>query len=83
MQPVDLKAGSAVREEFSRVVLGRSTDAVVSYWQAWVFSGRGSLPPEKSSDAEVIAYVKANPGAIGYISSTAQFEGVKVLEVST
>jgi len=40
-------------------------------------------PPEKASDDEVLAFVRANPGGIGYVSSGAQVgAGIKVLEVT-
>ena len=40
------------------------------------------MPKELSSDAEVVAYVARTRGAIGYVSSAASTEGVKVLMVS-
>ena len=46
--------------------------AVANYWQRQIFSGRGTPPPIKESDAEVIAFVAANPGAIGYVSADAE-----------
>ncbi|MDD5222976.1 MAG: substrate-binding domain-containing protein [bacterium] len=81
IQPVDLPAGSSVRERFSRVIHDKTVSAIKNYWQQQIFSGRSSPPPEKSSDSEVIAYVKANPGAIGYVSGGADTSGVKVLRV--
>jgi hypothetical protein len=33
------------------------------------------------SDAEVLAFVRGNPGAVGYVSEAAQVSGVKVLEI--
>ena len=69
-QPVDLSKDSATRKAFSRTVLGRDVAAVESYWQQAIFSGRAVPPAEKGSDAEVMAFVRANPGAIGYVSGT-------------
>ncbi len=81
--PVDLSANSPVRIEFSTTVHDRDVNAVKSYWQRQIFSGRGVPPPEKASDDEVLAFVRANPGAVGYVSSTASLgAGVKVLEVT-
>lgn len=79
--PVDQKGNSAVRKSFSQDVHGKPSGAIKSYWQQALFSGQGVPPAEKPSDAEVIAFVKANPGAIGYVSSGANTSGVKVVTI--
>ena len=79
---VDLTEDSAARQAFSKAILDRSTAAVKAYWQTMIFSGRAVPPPEKPSAAEILAYVRANPGGIGYLASgTALPDGVKVLKV--
>ena len=79
--PVDQAKGSAVRGAFSKSVLGRPAGAVEAYWQQQIFAG-GELPPStKASDDDVVAFVKATPGAIGYVSSGASVAGVKVVTV--
>lgn len=81
--PVDQAPSSSVREAFSTAIHDRDVNAIKSFWQRQIFSGRGVPPPEKSSDDEVLAFVRANPGAIGYVSSgTPVGDGVKVLEVT-
>jgi len=80
-QPVDQAKGSSVRAAFSKSVLGRGVAAVESYWQQQIFSGKDVPPPTKASDDEVVAYVKANAGAIGYVSAGASTAGVKVVDV--
>ena len=81
--PVDQTAGSSTRNDFSKVIFGRDTNAIKSYWQRQIFSGRGVPPPERASDEEVLAFVRVNSGAIGYVSSGARVgSGVKVLEIS-
>ncbi|MFL6245277.1 MAG: hypothetical protein ACJ74H_04580 [Thermoanaerobaculia bacterium] len=72
---------SAVRERFTLEVHGKSVSAVKSYWQQQIFSGRDVPPVEKSSDALVIAFVKQNAGAIGYVAESADTSGVKVITV--
>ena len=79
--PIDLVEGTPAREAFTRQVLGKSPASVRAYWNQMVFSGRNVPPPEKPSDAEVLAYVKATPGAIGYISAAADAKDVKVVVV--
>jgi hypothetical protein len=79
--PVDLVAGSSVRRGFTEDVLHRSVQAVKSYWQQRIFSGRDIPPPELASEDEVIAYVLKHEGAAGYVSPTADLRGTKALSV--
>ena len=78
---VDLKEESPLRDVFSKDIHGRSTAAIKRYWQQMIFSGRSVPPPEKASDKDVLEYVKAHPGAIGYVSQNTENEGVKELNI--
>jgi ABC-type phosphate transport system substrate-binding protein len=80
---VDQKTSSPVRETFTKDVHGRQVSSVTSYWQQMIFSGRAVPPAEKSSDAEVAAYIAANETAIGYVGAEADLPaGVKVVVVT-
>ncbi|HEX2832646.1 MAG TPA: substrate-binding domain-containing protein [Thermoanaerobaculia bacterium] len=80
--PVDQPDTSAVREAFSKEILGKPVSAVKSYWNKQIFSGRDLPPLEKKTDAEVVAYVRANAGAIGYVANdTAEADGVRTVTV--
>jgi len=80
---VDLGPKSPVRAEFSVSVLGRDVPTMKNYWQQSLFSGRGVPPIEQPSEAQVVAFVAANPGAIGYVSSDTQLtENVKTIPVT-
>ena len=79
--PVDQPAEAAVRAEFSKAVHGKAVAAVAAYWQQQIFAGRDVPPAEKAGDEAVLAFVRANPGAVGYVSAAASTSGVKVLEV--
>lgn len=80
---VDQVATAACRKSFSRIVIGRSVEAVVAYWHQEVFDGRGVPPPEKRTDREVMEFVRANPGAIGYVASDAKLgQGVKLMTLA-
>jgi ABC-type phosphate transport system substrate-binding protein len=79
IRPVDLRTSSPVRKELTERVLRKSIAAVRSYWQQLIFSGRSIPPPELDSDAAVVAFVARNRGAIGYVSSEAKLDGVKVM----
>jgi ABC-type phosphate transport system substrate-binding protein len=80
--PVDQSERSSVREIFSKEVHGKTTSSLQAYWQQQIFSGRNIPPPEKGSDGEVIAFVKANPNAIGYVSAQPSEGGIKVLKIN-
>jgi ABC-type phosphate transport system substrate-binding protein len=79
--PVDQPERAAVRQSFSRDVIGKPPAAVKSYWNQLVFSGRSVPPPEKLTDDEVIRFVQSTPSAVGYVSATTKTKGVKVLAV--
>ena len=81
IKPVDQAADSAVRRRFTDDVLKRSVAAVQSYWQQIVFAGRDLPPPELGSSEDVVKFVAAHDGAIGYIDGATAASGVKVLGV--
>jgi ABC-type phosphate transport system substrate-binding protein len=68
---VEQRTTSPVREAFTNDVHGRQVASVTTYWQQMIFSGRAVPPPEKASDAEVVAFVAENSAAIGYVSAGA------------
>jgi ABC-type phosphate transport system substrate-binding protein len=81
-RPVDQSARSQVRRAFTAAVIGLSMGELQLYWQRRVASDHVFPPPTKSSDQEVLGYVAANEGAIGYVGpETAIPETVKVLAV--
>ena len=80
--PVELPPAAKAREEFARAVLNKSISQVKSYWQQQIFSGRDVPPPEKQTENDVVAFVRSNPGAIGYVSKGVDIgRGVKALAV--
>lgn len=78
---VELADPSAVRADFCEVIHGKSAAAIRSFWQQQIFSGRDVPPVDKKTDAEVLDYVRANRGAVGYVSESAPTSGVKVVDV--
>jgi ABC-type phosphate transport system substrate-binding protein len=66
--PVDQSMTSDVRARFSDKVLGQPIVAIRTYWQQQMFSGALRPPPVKTTDGDVIAFVAADPGAVGYVS---------------
>jgi ABC-type phosphate transport system substrate-binding protein len=70
-----------LRQAFARQVHDRSMADLAAYWNALIFSGRELPPLEKASDADVVSYVRATPGAIGYVSAGTDTTGVTVVGV--
>ena len=73
--PVD---NAALQGEFLSKVLGMSSDKYTSNWRKRAFRDGLNAPETKSSDAEVIGYVKSTPGAVGYVESAPA--GVNVIK---
>ncbi|MGZ8456836.1 MAG: phosphate ABC transporter substrate-binding protein [Gemmatirosa sp.] len=79
---VDQSKGAKVRDAFSKDVLGRPAAAVATYWQQQIFAGKDVPPSEKGDDAAVLAFVKGNPKAIGYVAAGTELgAGVKAVTV--
>jgi ABC-type phosphate transport system, periplasmic component len=78
--PVDQTPDSPIRNVFSQRVLRRSINETESYWRQELYAGR-NVPPPQQSEAEAIATVRSQPGAIAYVSATANLDGVKVVSV--
>ena len=76
-----MKLSPPARAVFTKIVHGKPVSAIASYWQQQIFAGREVPPAEKAGDAAVLAFVKANPGAIGYISAGVTADGVKLLTI--
>ncbi|PPT99403.1 hypothetical protein XarbCFBP7408_14905 [Xanthomonas arboricola pv. guizotiae] len=70
---------AATRAEFEGKVLGKTGADLTGYWSKLIFSGKASAPTEVAGDADVKAKVKANSGAVGYVSDKAIDDSVKVL----
>lgn len=79
--PVDLGKAHPARAAFSKAVLGRPVAAVENFWQQQIFSGKAVPPTAKSAEDDVLAFVRSNATAIGYVSAAASVDGLKVVAV--
>ena len=80
--PVDMAPESGVRKRFSKRVHERKVAAIKSYWQRQIFSGKAIPPVEFTSEEDLLFFVAATPGAVGYVSnSTPLTEGVRELRI--
>lgn len=80
VEPVLAKDGT-VHEAFLRRYLGESNEELQTYYRGLIFSGKGSMPKEVRSDAEMVAYVARTKNAIGYVSGDTDTSGLKTLRV--
>ena len=81
VRPVDLATKYPVRDRFTQVVLRKTPAQLKTYWNQQIFSGKGVPPPEVDSPANVVSYVLANPGAIGYLPVAADHGKAKVVGI--
>ncbi len=80
--PVDLVESSPVRQKFSKEIHGKTISSIKAFWQQRIFSGRDVPPPEKSTDAGVVAFVLENVGGIGYVSANVPIGKLKELKIT-
>ena len=80
VEPVFEESGAA-HETFLKTYLGKSDAALRNHFKTLVFTGRGTQPKAFASDAEVLKYVAATKGAIGYVSASADTTGAKKVQV--
>jgi hypothetical protein len=75
LTPVD---NAAAQADFVSKVLQMEAPKYNSLWTRKAFREGLTAPAVKGSDAEVISFVKATPGAVGYVAGPSS--GVKVLQ---
>ncbi len=66
---------------FLNEMLGKSTSAFDSHWKQVIFTGKGRPPKTADYEEEIVQYVSATDGAIGYIGSGTAHADVKMIEV--
>ena len=81
VEPVLAKSGAA-HKAFLRRYLGKSDDALRTYYRTLIFTGTGTMPRFLDSDAEIVRYVAKTPGTLGYVNVDFPTQGVKVLAVA-
>lgn len=80
--PVDIVGHAKARIAFSNVVHKRSLVAIQNFWNQQIFSGKDVPPPQMAREVDIVAFVRGNPDAVGYVSPTAELgPGVRVLRL--
>jgi ABC-type phosphate transport system substrate-binding protein len=81
VRPVQLSKRYPLRDQFTREILKKSPSQLRSYWNRQIFSGKAVPPPDLESQDEVITYVLANKGAIGYVAAGVNLRGARVVRL--
>lgn len=81
LRPIDAPTKIAARDRFTQDVIRKTPTQLKNYWNQQIFSGKGVPPPEADSVAQVIGYVLANPGAVGYVPVGTDVRGAKVIRI--
>jgi ABC-type phosphate transport system substrate-binding protein len=84
VQAVDQPTRSSVRGAFVSQLLGMSVGEYQAHWlrQTMNTGGRARPPKAKDDDAAVLAFVRENPYAIGYVSAEVALDaGVRAVSV--
>jgi ABC-type phosphate transport system substrate-binding protein len=77
--PVGVKSGTTTRNRFLQEYLNQDEEKYTAYWTVRRYIGKGAPPAELASAAEVISYVQATPGAVGYIDEAELKQGLNVI----
>src|SRR5262245_13843827 len=76
--PLNLAAGTPLRDAFSRAVLRQSEARLSDYWNRQYF--HGTLPPATlGSTAAILRYVASDPNAVGYVPAAEADDSVHVI----
>lgn len=78
-QAIDQTSG--LRAMFYQRLVARPLQQIDAYWARIVFTGKDSPPPQLPDDDSVIAEVRKNPTALGYVGKRPTAREVRVLLV--
>jgi len=76
---IDQAESTAVRADFYRGLLGKSSANMKALWAQNIFSGKGLPPKVVDPDLEVKKIVSSNKNAIGYIKASSVDDTIKVV----
>jgi len=76
-----LNCSGAAYQIFLKRYIGKTDEALKTYYRNLLFMGRAPMPIRLYSDGRVAEYVANTKGAIGYVNRVARIRGVKILVV--
>lgn len=68
--PINLPVGHPARDEFLQWVMEQNEEQYTGYWLVRRYVGKGSPPQEVGTVDDVVKYIGATPGAIGYVPAS-------------
>lgn len=77
VDPVDQDTSTPGFVYFYQAVANLTPTALQRLRAMYLFSGKGLLPRMQASEADIVAFVASNPGAIGYVHTEQLTPGVK------
>jgi ABC-type phosphate transport system substrate-binding protein len=80
INPVALPDDNATRVAFDKAVLGKAPAQSRALWAQLTFTGKAVPPKMADNDDDVIKAVSENKNALGYVSSKAKVDSVKVVK---
>ena len=80
LTPVSIAPGEQSRTIFNTRIIGLPESRIQAYWAQMRFSGRLTPPKEVESAEQMLDYLRANEGSVGYLPESTQLpEGLKVV----
>jgi hypothetical protein len=80
LTPVSIAPGEQSRMIFNTRIIGLPESRIQAYWAQMRFSGRLTPPKEVESAEQMVDYLRANEGSVGYLPESTQLpDGLKVV----
>ena len=76
--PVNLKPGNKLRGQFLSELLNSDDERYIAYWTVRRYIGKG-VPPREMDGSEMLNFIQATPGALGYVEGSEVKPGMNVL----
>lgn len=76
---VNAPPGSKARARFLAAVMKMDEESYVGYWTVRKHVGKGTPPRELRTAPEVMSFVQATPGAVGYVAASDLRPGLNVV----
>lgn len=74
-------ADGPVHDNMLKAYAQRTADQFDKHWKKLVFTGKGIMPSQFKTEAELLAYVANTPGAFGYVAPGAVTGAVKAITI--
>ncbi len=76
---ITMLQNSKVHERFAKSIVGLHPTRLIRIWRSIVFTGTGTPPRTFKTQTELVNFIAATPGAIGYVTPSTPHKNVKVV----